>query len=130
MWQATWKNTQRKTRRGKTELLTPGRASTAGLGKTINFLILDEFAWCPPNDVELFYNNIIPTVTTMSDANVCIMSTQNGFNLFYKLWRDSVEKKNIYGHYKIDWNQVPQWNKQKQMRLFRQHMLRPTQMET
>ena len=88
---------------------------TAGLGKTINFLILDEFAWCPPNDVELFYNNIIPTVTTMSDANVCIMSTQNGFNLFYKLWRDSVEKKNIYGHYKIDWNQVPQWNKQKQI---------------
>ena len=62
-----------------TEAFSP----TAGLGKTINFLILDEFAWCPANEVELFYNNIIPTVTTMSDSNVCIMSTQNGFNLFY-----------------------------------------------
>lgn len=89
-----------------TEAFSP----TAGLGKTINFLILDEFAWCPPNEVELFYNNIIPTVTTISDANVCIMSTQNGFNLFYKLWKGAIEKKNIYAPFKIDWWQVPQWN--------------------
>lgn len=83
---------------------------TAGLGKTINFLILDEFAWCPPNEVELFYNNIIPTVTTISDSNVCIMSTQNGFNLFYKLYKGSIEKKNIYAPFKVDWDQVPQFN--------------------
>ena len=83
---------------------------TAGLGKTINFLILDEFAWCPPNEVELFYNNIIPTVTTISDSNVCIMSTQNGFNLFYKLYKASIEKKNIYAPFKVDWDQVPQFN--------------------
>lgn len=89
-----------------TEAFSP----TAGLGKTINFLILDEFAWCPPNDVELFYNNIIPTVTTISDSNVCIMSTQNGFNLFYKLWKGATEKRNIYAPFKVDWNQVPQFN--------------------
>ena len=89
-----------------TEAFSP----TAGLGKTINFLILDEFAWCPPNEVELFYNNIIPTVTTISDSNVCIMSTQNGFNLFYKLWKAAIEKKNIYAPFKVDWFQVPQFN--------------------
>ena len=65
-----------------TEAFSP----TAGLGKTINFLILDEFAWCPANDVELFYNNILPTVTADTNSNICIMSTQKGFNLFYKLW--------------------------------------------
>lgn len=89
-----------------TEAFSP----TAGLGKTINFLILDEFAWCPPNDVDLFYNNIIPTVTTISDSNVCIMSTQNGFNLFYKIWKGAIEKKNIYAPIKVDWWQVPQFN--------------------
>ena len=83
---------------------------TAGLGKTINFLILDEFAWCPANEVELFYNNIIPTITTISDSNVCIMSTQNGFNLFYKLYKAAIEKKNIYAPFKVDWDQVPQFN--------------------
>ena len=90
---------------------TESFSPTAGLGKTINFLILDEFAWCPPNDVELFYNNIIPTVTTISDSNVCIMSTQNGFNLFYKLWKAAEEHKNIYAPFKVDWWQVPQYNK-------------------
>lgn len=90
----------------KTEAFSP----TAGVGSTVSFLILDEFAWCPPNDVELFYNNIIPTVTTMPDANVCIMSTQNGFNMFYKLWKSSIEKKSIYAPFKVDWYQVPQYN--------------------
>ena len=94
-----------------TEAFSP----TAGLGKTINFLILDEFAWCPPNDVELFYNNIIPTITADSSANVCIMSTQNGFNLFYKLWKMAIEKKNIYAPFKVDWWQVPEWNKEKRI---------------
>ena len=89
---------------------TESFSPTAGLGKTINFLILDEFAWCPPNDVELFYNNIIPTVTTITDSNVCIMSTQNGFNLFYKIWKGSIEKQNIYAPFKVDWWQVPQFN--------------------
>lgn len=89
-----------------TEAFSP----TAGLGKTINFLILDEFAWCPPNDVDLFYNNIIPTITTISDSNVCIMSTQNGFNLFYKLWHAAETHQNIYAPFKVDWQQVPQWN--------------------
>lgn len=89
---------------------TESFSPTAGLGKTINFLILDEFAWCPANDVELFYNNIIPTVTTITDSNVCIMSTQNGFNLFYKIWKGAIEKQNIYAPFKVDWWQVPQFN--------------------
>ena len=89
---------------------TESFSPTAGLGKTINFLILDEFAWCPASDVDLFYNNIIPTVTTISDSNVCIMSTQNGFNLFYKLWKAAIEKRSIYAPFKVDWWQVPQFN--------------------
>lgn len=89
---------------------TEAFSSTAGLGKTINLLVLDEFAWCPPNDVDMFYNNIIPTVTTISNSNVCIMSTQNGYNLFYTLWKGAIEERNIYAPFKVDWDQVPQYN--------------------
>ena len=85
---------------------------TAGLGKTINFLILDEFAWCPPNDVELFYNNIIPVVSADTSAQICIMSTQNGFNLFYKLWHAAETGKSMYAPMTVDWWQVPQWDKE------------------
>lgn len=91
-------------------IATEAFSPTAGLGKTINFLILDEFAWCPPNDVELFYQNVIPTITTQPNAHVAIMSTQNGFNLFYKLFKGAQEKTNIYKDFTVDWWQVPQYN--------------------
>lgn len=91
-------------------LCTEAFSPTAGLGKTINLLILDEFAWCPANDVELFYENIIPTVTTMPDSNVCICSTQNGFNKFYEIWNSAVTGKSMYHAQKIDWWQVPNYN--------------------
>lgn len=95
---------------------TEAFSSTAGLGKTINFLILDEFAWCPQNDAELFYMNIIPTITTMPDSNVCIMSTQNGFNLFYTIWKGANEVGkdwNGYAPFKTDWYEVPNYNMEK-----------------
>lgn len=94
-------------------ICTEAFSPTAGLGKTINFLILDEFAWCPNNEVEMFYMNILPTITTMPDSNVCIMSTQNGFNFFYKLWKGANEQGkewNGYAPFKVDWYQVPEYN--------------------
>ena len=95
-------------------IATEAFSPTAGLGKTINFLILDEFAWVPPNFAEMFYMNILPTVTTISDSNVCIMSTQNGFNLFYRLWSAAIAGKSMYAPFKVDWWQVPQWNPETQ----------------
>lgn len=89
---------------------TESFSPTAGLGKTINFLVLDEFAWCPANEVELFYNNIIPTVTTDTSANVCIISTQNGFNLFYKLFTAAEKGENIYAPMTVNWWDVPNWD--------------------
>ena len=94
-------------------ICTEAFSPTAGLGKTINFLILDEFAWCPNNEVEMFYMNILPTITTMPDSNVCIMSTQNGFNFFYTLWKGANEVGkdwNGYAPFKVDWEQVPNYN--------------------
>ena len=97
------------------KIATEAFSPTAGLGKTINFLILDEFAWCPNSEVEMFYMNIIPTITTMPDSNVCIMSTQNGFNFFYTLWKGANEVGkdwNGYAPYKVDWYQVPNYNEE------------------
>ena len=101
-----------------TEAFSP----TAGLGKTINFLILDEFAWLGgganaggSEAVETFYMNILPTITTISDSNICIMSTQNGFNLFYRLWKKAKEGTSMYAPFTTDWWEVPQWNPEKKI---------------
>lgn len=91
-------------------LSTEAFGPTAALGKSLNLIILDEFAWCPANEVDLFYENVIPTVTTMPDSNVCICSTQNGFNKFYEIWKSAIEGRSMYHHQKIDWWQVPNYN--------------------
>lgn len=93
-------------------LTTEAFGPTAGLGSTRNLLILDEAAWTPGGeaDWDLFYQNVIPTVTTLSDSNVAIISTQNGRNHFYKLWNDAVTGKSGYATMNVDWWQVPQWN--------------------
>jgi hypothetical protein len=38
------------------------------------------------------------------------MSTQNGFNLFQKLYSNAVTGKNIYAPFKVDWYEVPQFD--------------------
>lgn len=91
-------------------LETEAFSGTAGLGKTLNLVILDEFAWTPQAEARLFYMNVIPTVTTMPDSNVCIMSTQNGHNLFYEIYDAAIKKKNIYKPFKTDWYEVPNFN--------------------
>ena len=91
-------------------LSTEAFSPTATLGKSLNLIILDEFAWCPANDVDLFYENVIPTVTTLPDSNVCICSTQNGFNKFYQIFNSAITGKSIYHPQTIDWWQVPNYN--------------------
>jgi hypothetical protein len=38
------------------------------------------------------------------------MSTQNGRNIFYKLWQGAITGENAYKPFKVDWNMVPQYN--------------------
>lgn len=86
---------------------------TAGVSSTVNYLLLDEFAWLPMSgpEIDLYLDNILPTVSQDENAKVRIMSTQNGHNKFYKLWDASVKGESEYAHMKIDWWQVPQLNK-------------------
>lgn len=85
---------------------------TSGIGFTINFLILDEFSHLAPNIAERFYNNIFPTVVA-SKAKVAITSTQNGRNLFYRIYKAAEAGESDYKSFKTDWWEVPEWNPNK-----------------
>ncbi len=81
----------------------------SGIGNTIHFLILDEFAHIAPNIIDKFYNNIFPTVTA-AKAKCAIISTQNGRNLFYRLFKGAQQGDNDYKAFEIGWWDVPEWN--------------------
>lgn len=81
----------------------------AGIGDTVHMLLLDEFAHVHPNIIDKFYNNIFPTVSA-AKAKVAIISTQNGRNLFYKLYTAAVQHDNDYKAFKVEWRDVPEWD--------------------
>lgn len=88
-------------------------STTAGVSSTCNYLLLDEFAWLPlsGDDVDLYWSNILPVVSQDSDAKIRVCSTQNGFNKFYKIYMAAVKGESEFKPFKVDWHQVPQYNK-------------------
>ena len=84
----------------------------SGISFTFHCVLADEFAHIAPNILDKFYNNLFPTITA-GKARFIISSTQNGYNLFYKLWCGAIEKENEYAPFKVDWWQVPEWNPEK-----------------
>lgn len=77
------------------------------IGFTIHTLYLDEFAHVEPHILETFYENVMPTVSSMEDSKIIITSTPNGYNLFQRLYEDAVEGRNSYHPLRVDWWQVP-----------------------
>ena len=81
----------------------------SGIGDTVDFLVLDEFAHVAPNKLDTFYNNIFPVVTA-AKAKLAIISTQNGRNLFYRLFSAAEQGLNEYKAFKVEWQDVPEWD--------------------
>lgn len=84
----------------------------SGIGFTFHCVLADEFAHIPSNILESFYNNIFPTITA-GKSKFIITSTQNGYNLFYRLYKAAEAGLNDYKPFKTDWYEVPEWNPDK-----------------
>lgn len=81
----------------------------SGIGFTFHCVLADEFAHVPPNILDSFYNNLFPTITA-GKAKFIITSTQNGYNLFYRLYKSAEAGENDYKPFKTDWWEVPEWD--------------------
>lgn len=79
----------------------------SGIGMTVNFLYIDEFAHISESNLDKFYRAILPTITEDPYAKVVITSTPNGRNKFWDIWTDAVDKINDYNPMRVDWWQVP-----------------------
>lgn len=77
------------------------------IGYTIHTLYLDEFAHVEPHILNEFYENIMPTVSSMEDSKIIVTSTPNGYNKFYELYQGGIEHKNSYNSIRVDWWEVP-----------------------
>lgn len=93
-------------------LMAEATTINSGISFTFHCVLADEFAHVQPNIIDKFYNNLFPTITA-AKARFMITSTQNGYNLFYRLCKAAEARENEYAFFKTDWDEVPEWNPEK-----------------
>ena len=90
-------------------LMAEATTINSGISFTFHCVLADEFAHVQPNIIDKFYNNLFPTITA-AKARFMITSTQNGYNLFYRLYKAAEAGVSEYTAFKTDWHEVPEWN--------------------
>lgn len=76
-------------------------------GYTLDVIFWDEAAYVRNTQSREFWNNVYPTLSSMSNSRVIICSTPNGRNLFWELWNNAIEGKNLFKTVRVDWWEVP-----------------------
>lgn len=94
------------------KILASATSSSAIRGFSINFLMLDEFAFVNQNMAEEFFTSVYPTISSGSTSKLVIVSTPNGMNHFYKMWTEAVDGTNGFQYVSAPWSAVP-WRDQK-----------------
>ena len=90
-------------------LLTSATTKNAAIGFTLHCCLWDEAAHINPNIAEEFYSNVFPTITA-ARARFMITSTQNGYNLFCRLYKAAEAGESEYAAFKTDWPEVPEYD--------------------
>ena len=95
-------------------IIAEATTARSGIGYTLHCVLLDEFAHIAPSIQEPFYKNIFPTISA-GRARLMITSTQNGLELFSRIYTAAVKGENEYAAFKVDWDQVPEWDPDKRI---------------
>ena len=70
-------------------------------------MLVDEFAFLPPEDADDFIKSVFPTQSSRSDAMLILISTPHGMNQFYNIWQKAVAGINSFVPGKVQWNEIP-----------------------
>ena len=88
-------------------VLAKTTTKTSGIGFTIHFLYMDEFAHINANFIEAFFRSTYPTVSSSKVSRIIITSTPNGMNKFYEIYQGAITGENSFNPIRVDWWQVP-----------------------
>ena len=90
------------------KIIASSTSSSAVRGFSFSTLFLDEAAFIHGNLFWEFWDSIYPTISSGKHTKIIMVSTPNGFNLFYKFWNDAVEGNNQFKTFKIHWTSIPE----------------------
>ena len=92
-------------------LMAEATTINSGISFTFHCVLADEFAHIQPT----LLRNSITTCSQqlLRKARFMINITQNGYNLFCRLYKGCRRQVYLNMHFKTDWNEVPEWNPDK-----------------
>ncbi len=89
------------------KVIASSTSSSAIRGFSFSCILLDEFAHVQRHIASEFIRSVYPTISSGKETKVIIVSTPNGFNLFYKFWNDAEAGNNTFYPFKVHWSNVP-----------------------
>ncbi len=89
------------------KIIAGSTSSNSIRGFSISELLLDEAAFIQNGLFETFWNSILPTISSGKKSKIIIVSTPNGLNHFYNIYKDAVEGRNDFYPIKITWKSRP-----------------------
>ncbi len=83
-------------------------SASAIRGITVSGICLcDEFAFLPINIADDFISSVFPTISSSEEAKIIMVSTPNGMNHFYNIWKKAEKGRNSFKPFKVHWRDVP-----------------------
>ena len=92
------------------KIIASSTSSSAIRGFSFSCILLDEFAHVQRHIADEFIRSVYPTISSGKETKVIIVSTPNGFNMFYKYWNDAEAGTNDFTPFKVHWSNVPDRN--------------------
>ncbi len=89
-----------------TKIFAAASSSSSIRGKTVDYMLVDEFAHLRPEVAVPFMQSVFPTQSSRSDAKLILISTPLGMNQFYDIWMKAVKGENNFIPCKIQWWEV------------------------
>jgi len=77
-------------------------------GFSFNMVMVDEAGFI--DGFEDFYTSTYPVISSGKDTKIILISTPNGINLFYKLWKEAKLGHNTFHPTRVDWHEVPHYD--------------------
>jgi hypothetical protein len=91
----------------KTAIYTSTTTDSAIRGRSVDLLILDEFAFVPEHIAGEFFSGAQPTVASTKGQIIIISTPKGNTGQFYDIYSGAVKGENDYAHMKVEWNEVP-----------------------
>lgn len=91
----------------KCKVLSAVAGPSALRGRSISYLLVDETAFIEPTKIKGFFDSVMPALSSGTKTKIVLISTPNGFNEFFNIFKGAEEGTNGYVAYEADWTVIP-----------------------